>query len=152
MLQLVTKPTRVHSNIETLIDHVYTHSKVKIKTDVVLSDISDHYGTLTTYLDKKGRNYKRWLKKEHYDEIKDKLAAVNWQPMTKLNVDAATEYLNNQIITIMDEICPVSMKTIGNKPINKWTTPGIRISLRRGTQLYRQSKKSAQKRLNTRHI
>ena len=64
-----------------------------------------------------------------------------------MNVDEATEYLNNQIITIMDEVCPISTKTLGNKPINKWTTPGIRISLKRGTQLYKQSKKSAEKKI-----
>ena len=53
MLQQVKKPTRVHNNKETLIGHVYTRSKVKLKTDVIISDISDHYERLTTYLDKK---------------------------------------------------------------------------------------------------
>ena len=90
---------------------------------------------------------KRWFKREHYDEIKDKLASTDWKPMTNMNVDEATTYLNDQIITIMDTICPITTKTLGNKPVNKWTTPGIRISLKRGTQLYKQSKKSAEKKI-----
>ena len=69
MLQ-VTQPTRAQNNIESLIDHVYTRSKGKIKTDVIISDLSDHYGTLTTYLNKKREKLKfkvtkRWLKREH---------------------------------------------------------------------------------------
>ena len=56
MLQQVTQPTRAQNNIESLIDHVYSRSKGKTKTDVIISDLSDHYGTLTTYLDKKETN------------------------------------------------------------------------------------------------
>ena len=65
-------------------------------------------------LTEKGTKFKvtkRWLKKEHCDEIKDKLAAINWQPMNNLNVDEAIEYLNNQVITIMDEICPITKQS-----------------------------------------
>ena len=53
LIQRVTIPTRVSDNYETLIDHVYTKSKKKIKTDVITSRISDHYATLTSFINDK---------------------------------------------------------------------------------------------------
>ena len=111
---------------------MYIHvARGKIKMDVIISNLSDHYGTLTTYLDKKRDKLKfkvtkRWLKREHYEEIREKLATTNWRHMTDMNVDEATEYLNNQIITIMDEVCPISTKTLGNKPCLLYTSPSPR--------------------------
>ena len=48
-LQQVTLPTRVTESTQSLIDHVYTRSKRSLVTDVISSDISDHYLTLTSY-------------------------------------------------------------------------------------------------------
>ena len=48
-LQQVTLPTRVTDTTASLIDHVYTRSKRSLVTDVISSDIADHYLTLTSY-------------------------------------------------------------------------------------------------------
>ena len=50
-LQQVTLPTRVTDTTASLIDHVYTRTRSKrsLITDVILSDIADHYLTLTSY-------------------------------------------------------------------------------------------------------
>ena len=56
LLQQVTLPTRITESTETLIDHVYTRNSNLITTDVIITDISDHYATLTKYIGKKRRN------------------------------------------------------------------------------------------------
>ena len=71
LIQQVSLPTRVSDNFETLIDHVYTCSRRKLKTDVITSQISDHYATLTSFLNdkhdrKKIKITKRWFKEESY--------------------------------------------------------------------------------------
>ena len=46
----VALPARMrHSNSKSLIDHVYTRSKRTLRTDVIATDISDHYMTITNY-------------------------------------------------------------------------------------------------------
>ena len=54
LIQRVTIPTRASDNYETLIDHVYTMNEKTTKTDVIQSRISDHYATLTSFI-----NYKQ---------------------------------------------------------------------------------------------
>ena len=82
LIQQVTIPTRVSDNFETLIDHVYTKSKKKIKTDVITPQISDHYATLTSFINdkhsrKKTSITKRWFKAESYIELATLLGATD---------------------------------------------------------------------------
>ena len=87
LIQQVTLPTRVSDYFETLIDHVYTSSRRKLKTDVITSHISDHYATLTSFLNdkqdrKKIKITKRWFKDESYLELATILAAVSYTHLT----------------------------------------------------------------------
>ena len=44
----VDKATRVTADSATCIDHVYSNlSAHQLETDILMSDVSDHYGTLT---------------------------------------------------------------------------------------------------------
>ena len=40
----------------------------------------------------------------------------------------------------MDIVTPVETKEAKKRPINQWTTPGIKISLKRAAKLYRKYK------------
>ena len=46
MLPVITKPTRITDHSATLIDHVYTNMQGKISTGILITDISDHFGTI----------------------------------------------------------------------------------------------------------
>ena len=48
-IQRVTMPTRTTDNTKSLIDHVYTKTRNHPYTDIIQSDISDHYITITTF-------------------------------------------------------------------------------------------------------
>ena len=69
--QQVTLPTRDINNMSTIIDHVYTWSNRTLRTDIIKSDLSDHYLTLTSYPKWKVRREKvtitkRWFTQDLY--------------------------------------------------------------------------------------
>ena len=129
----MTLPTRVTDTNATLMDHVYTKSNKTLQTDVIICDISDHYPTLTKYLNEKAptkeqKSTKRWFKEESYTEIGEALEDKEdtWQLMHNLSVDEATNLLHQTIQDILDEVAPIETKTMSTKPINRWLTAGIK--------------------------
>ena len=118
MIQQVSLPTRVSDNFKTLIDHVYTSSRRKLKTDVITSQISD--ATLTSFLNdkqdrKKIKITKRWFKDESYLELATILAATDWSPMEAMNCEDSSEYLESKIMEAMDIVAPMETKIVKNK-------------------------------------
>lgn len=52
LFPLITKPTRVQTHSATIIDHIYTNmTKKTITSGVIITDISDHFGTFTILKD-----------------------------------------------------------------------------------------------------
>ena len=145
-LQQVTLPTRVTDTTASLIDHVYTRSKRSLVTDVISSDIADHYLTLTSYPKDNPRKEKtsirkRWLTNEHYAMVRDLLAAEKWNCMEAMNLENATSYLSEKIKEALDIVAPVETKVLGKKPVNLWTTAGLKVSLKNSNNLYKIYKK-----------
>ena len=82
-IQQVTQATRQCNNNSSLIDHVYTRSRRTLRSDVIMSDISDHYPILTVYPKWRARREKikitkRWFKPESYEQLQRILAATEW--------------------------------------------------------------------------
>ena len=51
-LPIITKPTRIARTSSTLLDHIYINSTTNYsQTGIIISDLSDHYGTvyISTY-------------------------------------------------------------------------------------------------------
>ena len=147
LLQQVTLPTRVTDTNATLIDHVYTRSNKTLQTDVIICDISDHYPTLTKYLNEKAptkeqKITKRWFKEESYNDIREALEDKEdtWQLMHDLPLDEATNLQHKTIQDILDKVAPIETKTLSNKPINRWLTTGIKISLNNAEKQYKKVK------------
>ena len=43
---LITKPTRITDHSATLIDHIYSNTKIQIyKSAILITDVADHFGT-----------------------------------------------------------------------------------------------------------
>ena len=75
LLQQVTVPTRQTQITGKLIDHVYKKSNKYLETNVIQTDISDHYPTLThfhnTHAPDEGTTItKRWFVEATYEAIK----------------------------------------------------------------------------------
>ena len=52
-LPLISKPTRITEYSATLIDHMYTNkTHTNMKTGVLITDVSDHFGTFTIIYNK----------------------------------------------------------------------------------------------------
>ena len=85
---------------------------------------------------------KRWFKEESYNEIKDALEDKEdtWQLMHDLTLDEATNLLHKTIQDILDEVAPIETKTMNNKPINRWLTSGIKVSLHNAEKQYKKVK------------
>lgn len=148
LLQQVTIPTRVTNNTESIIDLVFTRSNKILQSHVLISDISDHYPTVTNYLGKRAQKSstkitKRWLNDDHYIELQSKLKAERdlWNIMENMTLNEATNALHYCITNHLDYIAPVTTKTVGKRPINKWLTKGIKISLTHSEKLYKKAKK-----------
>ena len=146
MLQGVTLPTRITEKSETLIDHAYVRTKADIQTDVIIADLSDHFILLTTFLNKRKKRAKqsitkRWLKDEHYDIISTMIAAENWDILRDMNAEESASCLVSKIQEILDTVCPIETKEVSKKPVNKWMTPGVTVSLITANKLYKKYKK-----------
>ena len=147
LIQQVTLPTRVTSNSSTLIDHVYTKSKRTLKTDVVLTTISDHYATLTSFNDllvkrKDIKVTKRWFVKDTYDKLATILGATDWTEMSEMSCDQAATHLEMKITEALDIVAPIETKLVKTRIENQWTTLGIKTSLFMAMKLYKKFKRS----------
>ena len=146
-IQLITTGTREHDSRATLIDHVYVNSKCSFETNVITSDLSDHYATLTTKVgnkvsNKKQRVTKRWFTPQAYDILSDLLEATDWSPIEDMTSEEAANHLELKIKDYSDIVAPVETKTVRTKRINQWLTQGLAISLKTSSKLYRDSKKA----------
>ena len=60
--------------------------------------------------------------------------------MHNLSLDEATNLLHKTIQDILEKIAPIETKTMSNKPINRWLTSGIKISLANAEKQYKKVK------------
>ena len=160
-IQQVTQATRQCESTSSLIDHVYARSRRTLRSDIVISDISDHYPTLTVYPKWRARREKvkitkRWFKQESYEQLQGILGATEWESITKCDdIESSTTKLENVITEAMDIVAPIEPKSLGKRPINQLLTPGTLISIKRSNKLYRQwrrTKLQTDKNLSLIHI
>ena len=57
--------------------------------------------------------------------------------MEHMGLNEATEFLSNKITEILDIVAPIETKKISKKPINKWITQGLKISIKNGNRQYK---------------
>ena len=89
---------------------MYTKSKSTIATDVIASDISDHFLTLTTYSNSSSKRAKtsitkRWLTFDSYAQLQQLLKAENWDCMEAMLLEESTNYLTSKINEGIDIVC-----------------------------------------------
>ena len=145
LLQQVTESTRVTDTTSTLIDHVYTRLSSTAYTDVIITDLADHYGTLTTINSKqKSRKNitatKRWFTKAAYDALEAMLRDQTW-PHDEPDIHSKAQLTHAIITSYIDAHIPVESRTINRNKFNPWTTPGLLISMKTCEKLYRKAKK-----------
>ena len=135
MDQMITSPTRITDNTQTLIDHIWTTDKDIIKNLVIKPGLSDHHmcqfkieGEYT--LAKKSRYTFRNINKNAGKIVKE-LEEADWEElMSTENSEDAWRNLKTTIINAMDKHAPekISTQTGTDQP---WMSAELKTSIRR---------------------
>ena len=146
MIPMIYKPTRVTNRSATLIDNIYVDSYLckNVKSCIVTTDISDHFLCLTTIQESIGKlpsieSYTvRKITDSTFRNMNASLNNRNWVVLEGMSPSEASEYLINEIQTVMDIYSPE--KSI--KPNNKktycepWMTQALKVSSRKNRLMY----------------
>ena len=95
---------------------MYTRSKRKLRSDIIITDISDHYPILTTYPKWRAKREKvqitkRWLTPDSYDQLQTILAGTDWSSISSsTNIEESTKNLEGIITEAMDIVAPITTK------------------------------------------
>ena len=125
LCQLVTSPTRITVNSETIIDHVYSTNVEKNKSIIVSREsLSDHFpvyfSIILKYLRKdtkesgihKQITY-RQTKKIDWIKFTASLAECNWNILQDiLNPDKALETWHEMFMSVLDKHAPIKQKRV----------------------------------------
>lgn len=110
--QYIDLPIRVTRKSKSLIDHIYTNSKIVSNHGVIEMSISDHFLTFLTIKKHKTQFEKvtftcRSHKNINEQILKGKLQEVNWADYYELTEQKKCwNFLYKKLIEIFDDICP----------------------------------------------
>ena len=145
-IPLITRPTRLSSHSNTLIDNIFSNVDKETISGVILSDISDHCPIFARILSFFGNNscspavkMVRKITPEKIIRLKDKLKLLDWSEVLVTN-DTNTSYNNfmNILNNSINECIPyVQLKSDNKrKPRNPWVTKSLLKSINRKNRLY----------------
>ena len=153
---LITKPTRVTSTTQTIIDHILTNDNESMMIPSVLSyKISDHYpiycaikninnNKSTSAFNKYSfRSTKNIDGNNFRDDVETALAPLLFNLMsTSVSQETLDEHFNevlSAISYVIDEHAPVQTATRKQKKLQKktWLTKGLLISIKTKQSLYK---------------
>lgn len=128
--QYIGLPTRVTRKSKSLIDHIYTNSKIVSNHGIIEMSISDHFLTFLT-IKKPKTHFERVTftcrnhKNLNEQTLKGKLQEVNWAEYYELTeLEKCWNFLYKKLIEIFDDICPeVTYNNVKKK--NEWMTADI---------------------------
>ena len=149
MIPLVTKPTRITDHSATLIDHVYTNKIDKhIETGIIITDVSDHFGTFSTFsLNKSLKSVPLYKTYRNFSEqntikFKDLLLQIDFAPVYLASCpNKAYELFITLYSAAFEKSFPQKIMK-GNKKNTKhepWLTKGLLISSIKKNVLYKTS-------------
>lgn len=133
-LQVITKPTRIHNESATIIDHVITNdSRQSFETVIVCSNISDHFPILHFLNHDKPISQPKTFKSRNFsadnvNSFRTSLGRLSWNHVLNTN-DTQISYNNfsDTFYTLYELHFPETTKNF-NKNIHKiepWMTPGL---------------------------
>ena len=152
----IDKPTRIMPSKASCIDHVYSNMHTEcLENHVLLSSVSDHFGTLT-----KIKGTSKDIDKNDLYFRKTKLSDEKWEKFNLecqnalkenvpfphlLNANSLTESITNTYQEVIDKFMPLKRKPSQNlkdKPDRPWITSGLKVSIKRNFELLHLSKQS----------
>ena len=148
-MPVISLPTRIQYNSESVIDNIYTNS---INPDIVSGNISvgisDHLPSFMIipkskcqHLPKKHNLYKRNTKNINYNSFTNELNAVDWDTVLDLNsnnVNNSFDNFYNCVNNSLDKHAPIRKLTRKEfkQKFKPWITTGIIVSIKRKHSLF----------------
>ena len=128
--QLVEKNTRITEKSQTLIDHIYTNNKEKVKEiEVIENGISDHFPVLMSIANKLQKQNKkghtciqyRCLKKFNKDDYLADLSLLPFNAIYNITEpNEAIEFLCKLLLIVIDKHAPIRSKRIKQEDVPAW--------------------------------
>ena len=159
LTQVVSRPTRLTLDSQTMTDLFFTNNPSLVNTSKVIPGISDHEAiyiesSLRPFINKSVPREIFQYNKANFDMIKQKLSEKendfdNLVPDSSCN--DLWESFKNTLISLMDEFIP--KKTIRNKKNHKpWITPHIRTLHRRLSRLLKRTRQTNDPSIRQRYL
>ena len=150
-IPLITKPTRITPHSATLLDHIYTNTyDCRFKSGIIVTDISDHFGTFyvkTSKKQTKNSQYviKRQLHDQNIADLRSALLNTNYTEIYQCdNPDTAYSKFIDIFKHHYNMTCPLKEIRLTNRSIKRdpWITQGIIVSSARKQKLLNKKLKS----------
>ena len=141
---LISKPTRVTDRTATLIDNFFTNDLQAVKSGILVTDISDHFGIFSisnlkqeARLDQKNR-LRRNFSKANIESFADSLSKQQWNSLEETNnTEAAYNLFNSMFSSSFQQCFPVKKVRPPKHSIRKpWMTTGLLNSCKKKHKLY----------------
>ena len=126
LVPTILKPTRITETSATIIDNIMTNTNGKIKTGIIVTDITDHFPTVfykNLNMSKQKSNttnnkyvYRRNHSEDNISRFKNSLSRVNWNEILD-GVDANSDY--NNFLTKFNELYDECIPMKNPKPIER---------------------------------
>ena len=139
---IITLPTRVQNEHESLLDNIFINDSNYCKNaGVVVDDISDHFPVFSTfYFKHQCRETKKVVKtfdKRKFPELKDFLVHKLRDFSNHDDANAACNDLINAYIEGVEMFYKSYRQSRRKTPFNPWITPAILCSINTKNKLYR---------------
>ena len=149
----IDKPTRIADRSATCIDHVYSNfAPGRLENFILLSDVSDHFSTLTKIDRSQKRNVnvdvysrKRNLSDPEWDEFKKDLNKIlmakchspDESHESNINVDNYANHITDSYLSLIDKYMPLRKLSRKEKKFHDrpWITKGLKISIAKKTTI-----------------
>ena len=118
---------------------------MEFNSDVITSDVSDHFAVLCTMAIEKERSPAstrtiRLMGSKNIISFKAALQKISWSELyTCHDVNKLTSLINSAILEKLDECCPIKTircKTV-NKITNEWFSSALEISAKEKVKLHK---------------
>ncbi|XP_042076683.1 uncharacterized protein LOC106633234 [Haplochromis burtoni] len=148
LFPLITRPTRITSHCATLLDNIFTNIiEGKIKSGLLINDISDHLPVFASYnchykVNNDGHKiiYKRIRTEKTLNCLRNELLKQDWNIVyEQTEVNKAYEGFLRTFNTLLDKNCPViEINRKHNYAGRPWMTKGLQNASKKKNTLYRE--------------
>ena len=145
---LITRPTRITSHSNSLIDNIFTTNLSDIHSGLIINDLSDHLPIflMFEYNHNKSKNIiyntKRVVNDRNLNAMANKLKETNWnEVLASEDVNDMYNTFSAKLKNIYNTTCPVtvSKQKLGRKmPDKPWLTNSLKQACKKKNLLYRQ--------------